>query len=257
MLQANTNIVIDPLFRVDVIEKSLRPQRAIYAAMHQDYSEHYVYDEPIIHDMTEEKAGEIILKRLLKKAHFGPCEHTCIVFSTGYFPHSVMQQARTHRVACSFDVQSGRYTSKRILELADKLIQQGYSSSDIEQVFYLRQPGFYTDRQGDRYEYTTTQRNKDIELIKSCVLHYKHNVCNNRYAEEQARGLIPFDIRQHFVVSFNVRSLMHFLDMRFPLDAQYEIRQLCELMWPHFEQWVPDIAHWYAQNRKGKNKLAP
>ena len=247
----------DPFFRVDVIDKSERPQRVIYTAMHQDYSEHYVYDEPIIHNIGEQDAGEIIVRRLCKQGHFGPGEHPHIVFSTGFFPHSVMQQARTHRVACSFDCQSGRYTSKRILDLADKLIHESYSNCDIEKVFYLRQPGFYTDRQGGRYEYTLEHRKKDIELIKNCVLHYKHNVCNNRYAEEHARGLIPFDIRQHFVVSFNARSLMHFFDMRFPLDAQYEIRQLCDLMWIHFESWVPDVAAWYDKNRKGKNKLAP
>ena len=48
----------------------------------------------------EQRAGEII-KRLLagERGHFGPLEHAQIVLNVGWFPHSVMQQARTHRVA--------------------------------------------------------------------------------------------------------------------------------------------------------------
>ncbi|MGL5194103.1 MAG: FAD-dependent thymidylate synthase, partial [Chroococcales cyanobacterium] len=51
--------------------------------------------------------GELIVKRLLagERGHYGPIEHVGIVFNCGFFPHSVMQQIRTHRVGISFDVQ--------------------------------------------------------------------------------------------------------------------------------------------------------
>jgi thymidylate synthase (FAD) len=239
----------DPYFRVDVLEKTPRPQRLIYAAMHQDYSEEFVYEEPFIHDISEEKAGDIITKRLLSHLHYGPLEHPHITFGVGYFPHSVMQQARTHRVAISFDVQSFRYSGKRILDVID-------SKRNVEDVFYVRPIGKYNDRQGKKYEYTEEGRIIDLqECIRAANL-YADKI-EAGYAEEHARGMIPFDIRQHFVVTFNVRSLMHFMDMRFPLDAQYEIRRLCELMWGHFKEWTPDVADWYEKNRKGKNKLAP
>jgi thymidylate synthase (FAD) len=76
-------------------------------------------------------------------------------------------------------------------------------------------------------------------------------------AEEQARGMIPFDFRQHFVVSFTLRALLHFLDMRAKADAQEEIRQLCSLMWEPTAAWVPEIAAWYHRTRWGKARLAP
>ena len=106
---------MDPLFRVDVLAKTQCPQLLTYSAMHQDYAEGYIYDEyrPDQNDvwlygkLTEEEAGEQCVKHLLKggRGHFGPCEAPQITFSVGYFPHSVMQQARTHRVGVSFDVQ--------------------------------------------------------------------------------------------------------------------------------------------------------
>ena len=40
-------------------------------------------------------------------------------------------------------------------------------------------------------------------------------------------------------------------------DAQLEIWQLCELMFPHLEAWAPEIAAWYKATRYGKARLAP
>jgi thymidylate synthase (FAD) len=79
----------------------------------------------------------------------------------------------------------------------------------------------------------------------------------NGMSEEQARGTSLFDFRQHFVVSFSLRSLLHFLDLRAKKDAQLEIQQLCQLMLPHLQSWCPEVADWYVKNRWGKARLAP
>jgi len=238
----------DPYFRVTPLSRTEQPQTLIWQAMHQDYSEQYVaYETP----PCESEAGRIAVKRLLQggRGHYGPLEHPSITFSVGWFPHSVMQQARTHRVGVSFDVQSMRYTGDRICKAAaDRL--------PLEEVFYLRPVGEYTDRQGKKYSYTADQREIDLQHISVATCRYAELI-QKGYAEEHARGLLPFDFRQHFVVSFSLRALMHFLDLRAKLDAQWEIRQLCELMWPHFEAWAPEIASWYRDNRWGKARLAP
>lgn len=241
---------LDPRFCVEMLRATERPQALIYAAMHQDYSENLVARESHTLAISEEKAGEILVRRLLAHQHYGPLEHPQISFNVGYFPHSVMQQARTHRVGVSFDVQSGRYTSKRIIQAAK-------GERDLEDVFYLRPVGTYTDRQGSPYLYGPELRARHLKQVQEAAEQYRINVEDNGMAEEHARGLLPFDVRQHFIVSFNTRSLMHFLDLRSPRDAQLEIQQLTDLLWPHFEGWVPDVAAWYAKNRLGKNKLAP
>ena len=241
---------MDPLFRVDLIAQTPNPQQCMYAAMHQDYSENYVFDG---RDKWpgETEAGEICIKRLLHggRGHHGPLEHPQIILNCGWFPHSVMQQARTHRVGVSMDCQSMRYTGDRICRAAN-------GELSIEEVFYLRPLGHYSDRQGKKYEYTQDQRKEDLHICKVAAERYR-NLIKAGYAEEHARGILPFDYRQHFVVSFNTRSFMHFLDLRAKLDAQLEIRQLCDLMWPHFEAWVPQIAAWYHENRWQKARLAP
>jgi thymidylate synthase (FAD) len=240
----------DPLFAVKVIAATPSPQRCIYGAMHQDYSEKFVYEE--IDEWPEErKAGEIAVNRLLKgdRGHYGCTEHPQITFATGYFPHSVMQQARTHRIGTSFDCQSMRYTGERISKAANGAVS-------LEEVFYLRPVGFYGDRNGKKYEYTEARREADLGICLEAAARYSFLV-NNGFAEEHARGMLPFDYRQHFVVSFSMRSLMHFLDLRAKLDAQWEIRELCRLMMPHFKTWAPEISGWYLQNRYGKARLSP
>lgn len=237
-------------FRVEVISKMPNPQQVVYAALHQDYSENLVFDEREEWP-SESKCGELIVKRLLagERGHFGPIEHPQIVFNCGYFPHSVMQQIRTHRVGISFDVQSNRYTGNRIIDAAQGL-------KDIEEVFYLRPIGFYSDRQGKRYDYTQQQRDRDLAWCLEAAKHYAQMIAEGA-AEEHARGIIPFDVRQHFIVSFNARSLMHLLDLRAKPDAQLECQKLCDLLFPHFQEWMPELAGWYEKTRYKKARLSP
>jgi thymidylate synthase (FAD) len=279
--------MIDKYFRVEVLSQSPNPQQVIYAAMHQDYCEEFSYDnllwgnsrinnhwceQPNKDLIFEDEAGEIVLKNLLagQRGHYGPLEHPQMVINAGWFPHSVMQQTRTHRIGISMDVQSGRYTGQRVFHLGARLIESNGGTWDtnaaiklgpilldaIEEVFYLRPLGTYTDRQGKSYEYAEGKRYKHLCQIADAAVSYCIDI-QDGLSEEHARGLLPFDIRQHWVLSANVRSLMHLLDLRAKADAQLECQQLCDLIWPHFQSWVPEIADWYKQHRWGKAKLAP
>lgn len=144
---------------------------------------------------------------------------------------------------------SFRYTGQRILDVVE-------GKRELEDVFYLRPVGFYTDRQGKKYEYTADLRQEDLARCLDASRHYKKRI-DQGFAEEHARGLIPFDIRQHWVLSANPRSLMHLLDLRWKADAQLEAQKLCESIWPHFQAWVPAIATWYETNRLKKARLSP
>ena len=258
---------MDRFFKVKLLNQTINPNMLMYAALHQDYSEHFVADElnwigcygtasyySQKRVTSEKQAGQLVVDSLLKgnRGHYGPLEHPQITFNVGYFPHSVMQQARTHRIGTSFDCQSFRYSGKRIC----KAVESENVKEAIESVFYFRPVGFYTDRQGKKYEYTECKRNEDIELATTLAIHYRDRVSED-FSEEHARSMIPFDTRQHFVVSFNLRSAMHFLDLRAKADAQLEIQWLCETMIPYLEDWVPEVWAFYEKNRLHRAKLAP
>jgi len=238
---------MDQYFRVKKITAIQNPNQVMWRALHQDYSENFAFNET---PPPEKRSGEIVVERLLNgnKGHYGVLEHPQIIFNCGWFPHSIMQQVRTHRLL-SFDVQSFRYSGKRIIHVAN-------GDRDVEEVFYLRPPGFYTDRSGGRYEYTIAQREDDLAYVLNAAQRYKAKI-ESGIVEEHARGEIPFDTRQHWVMSGNLRSFMHLLDLRWKADAQKECQQLCDLIFPHIEEWVPEVAAWYLKNRSKRALLAP
>ena len=240
---------MDARFTVEVLSQTPNPQQIIYAGMHQDYAEQLVSTD---RDQwpEEPKCGELIIKNLLQgnRGHYGPLEHPQIVLNFGYFPHSTMQQMRTHRNV-SFDVQSFRYTGQRILDVVE-------DKQDLEDVFYLRPVGTYSDRQGKKYTYSDQQRQQDLDWCRQACHRYAERI-QQGLAEEHARGLIPFDVRQHWVMSANARSLMHLLDIRGKYDVQLETRVMTELMFAQFQQWMPEVAAWYEKTRWRKGPLAP
>lgn len=144
---------------------------------------------------------------------------------------------------------SFRYTGDRIVQVA-----QG--KADIEDVFYLRPVGAYNNRQGKKYEYTAEQRQQDLEWCLKAASLYSERV-EQGLAEEHARGLIPFDVRQHWVMSGNARAIMHLLDIRGKFDVQPETRVMTEMMFEKFKLWMPEVAAWYEKNRWRKGTLAP
>ncbi|MCP9940285.1 FAD-dependent thymidylate synthase [Synechococcus sp. Cruz CV12-2-Slac-r] len=144
---------------------------------------------------------------------------------------------------------SMRYTGDRIIRAANDEVE-------LEEVFYLRPIGDYNDRKGKKYVYTSAERSIDLELCRAAASRYRDLLAAG-FAEEHARGILPFDYRQHFVVSFSLRAFLHFMDLRAKLDAQLEIRELCDLMWPHLVNWAPQFAEWYEKSRLHKARLAP
>ncbi len=241
-------VLADPYLTVHTLARTDSPQRLIWQAMHQDYSEGFV---ACATPPPEDRAGELVVKHLLagERGHYGPLEHPAITLNAAFFPHCVMQQARTHRVGVSFDVQSGRYTGQRVVQVARGTL-------DLEEVFWLRPVGTYRDRQGKRYDYTPALRAEDAGRCYDAAEAYAAKL-ELGFSEEHARALLPFDFRQHFVVSFTLRALLHFLDLRAKLDAQDEIRALCDLAWPHLASWAPEVAVWYEASRLHKARLSP
>lgn len=244
----------DELEKCEVLDFSLLPQTLMYLKMHQCYSEAWVgYQKQIDIALRhgETKCGEICVKRLLEgeKGHYGILESPSITFACGYIDHDTVMQARTHRIGVSFAVQSMRYTSEHFIKAANGLIP-------VEDVFYLEQPGIKFDRQGNKFDYTHEQYEKKIDNIHQCLNHYA-SLVSIGMPPEKARDVLPHNYRQHFVVTFNLRSFLHFADLRLKKDAQDNIVKLADKLYGYVEKWVPEICGYYTEKRKGKARLAP
>lgn len=262
-------LINDPLFRIEILAKTERPNLVSYLAMHQCYSEKVIIDEiPELSKLPDFELGRRVVDKCLKFGHWSVIEAPTITFCVSGFPHNVMVQATRHR-HLSFSVQSQRYTGERIFKLAKLLVTcdkekctedadyKTYLEERIKTCFYFRPVGKYLDRNGNKYEYSERDLKTDISHVWESLKHYYHIVSNVGFAPEHSRDFLPQNIRQDFVVTMNARSLLHFCDLRLPHDAQPEIRTMAEIIFDKFESWMPECATWYRQHRYAKNKLSP
>lgn len=213
------------------------------------YTEHWVDYKGQIHCATV-STGALIVRRNGKVSICGNCiEHPAITLSVSGYVHNVMVQGRTHRIGTTWDCQSQRYTGKRVVKVANGELSP-------EDVFYVRPPGFYTNRQGKKYIWSQEDYDDELKWIlegcKRYAIKYEKGMC-----EEHIRDYLAQAIRQNFVVSFNLRSVLHFLDLRAKMDAQLEIQALCEQFIPILEQWAPNVWKYYEEKRLHRAKLSP
>jgi thymidylate synthase (FAD) len=248
-IKANDLLELDNKMKVVMLRQSQLPQTLVWQAGKNDYSE-----EPIhtIFPPNETECGKWVVEQLLanERGHWGPLEHPAIALDCVGFVHNVIVQARTHRVGVSFDVQSQRYTGRRVLKVA---------KGDLppEEVYYVRPPGLYLDRKGHKYEWTQEDYKRELMFCVEASERYTDLFENRGMAEEHLRDYLPQNIRQNFVVTFSLRAALHFLDLRAKLDAQVEIQALCEGMVPVIKAWVPEIFSYYEEKRLHKARLSP
>lgn len=243
---------------ISVLSATPNPQQMVWLAMRQCYSPDPVY-VPYEEDRipSEKRCGELIIEKLLKggKGHWSPIETPKFAFNVFGFPHSVMQQLRTHRTGVSFSVQSGRFTGKSFMRVPQATENQ---KELTENAYYLRPSGYYKSRDGKKYFYSEEEREQDLVSCKETCWVYRDKVVLFKQAEEHARRVLFWDIvRQPFVFSGNARSLMHILDLRSKKDAQLEIRALSWAMFQWFSLWMPEVADYYEKKRLEKAQLAP
>lgn len=246
--------------QVDIIRSTPLPQNISALVMHNDYSEKYVLDEPWWLNLGEKEAGNLVVERCLKYGHWSVLESCYFSFGVKGAPHSVMQQLRTHR-HLAFQVQSFRYSGKRFDDWYNKYstdLLGKKSYKEIKQLFYVREPGIYADRQGNRVDWSEADQiqaygdliNYLAKVIHSCRI-------KRKMPYEMFRDFLPAGYRQNFVVSGNLRAFLHLFDMRLPKDAQLECQVIVQQIANLLESLCPEIMKFYNKKRAGKNKLAP
>ncbi len=151
-----------------------------------------------------------LLKYLLRHEHGSPFEHTFLQFriKAPLFVHAHWVK---HRIGTSLNTESGRYI-------------------DIHEEFYI--PSVFRKQAESNKQASTDEvvANSDVarviydQAVKQSFDTYKY-LLEMGVAREQARGVLPQSTYTSFVFTCNVRSLLHFLQLRTAEGAQYEIRQ--------------------------------
>lgn len=152
---------------------------------------------------------EEFLRRIIKMGHESVLEHASITFSI-ITNRAVTHQLVRHRIGVAYSQESQRYCN-----------YQGK--------LQIIRPAEYMDKNAYMdWEYS----------MKTCAQTYNWLVCKDnefRVKPEVARGVLPNDTKTQIVVTFNIRSLRHFLTLRLDTHAQYAIRDIASKIYKQID----------------------
>jgi thymidylate synthase (FAD) len=237
-------------FKVSVCPYATSPAigKAIWTGQHTCVSDDLTIDDDCPLESTA--AEQAVIKHQLNgdRGHYSVLNMAFIKFNISGFPHSTMCQVTRHHES-HFLVTSGRYTGQRFIDVIN-------GKKDIEDVFFVRPPGKYGDREGKAVEWDKLARLDRLDYIVQACEHYKSNI-ERGMPFEMAREFLPYCFRQNFTMSGTLKQFWHVLDQRSKKDAEWEIQILAKMMDELLFKLCPELQSWYSHNRFGKARLAP
>lgn len=243
--------------KVQVLAKTEDAERLVALAARNDYYSGNVADDDIEEVMEavkgktmDEKMQRLITTTLLKKEHYGPFEHPSITFHIEGVSRVTMAQITRHR-HLTFDIQSMRYvdfsedtpvaTPRSLTDPEHKTRGEGLIWYDMESDVPI------ADQEPD-VESMENARHIYEKTVENCKIGY-NQLLELGVPKEDARFALPLGTQVNMVVSGNLRSMMHVLNMRGKkADAQWEVMDMCEAMGEHLDDWVPITAEYFNEN---------
>jgi len=169
------------------------------------------YSDETIEDLFKRSGKENeFIEKLLDLGHESPLEHVTFTFGIEGISRVTSHQLVRHRVGASYSQKSQRYVSE------------------------------------DQFDYIvphTIKKNKNLEsyyeaIMKEINSAYKLMI-DQGIPPEDARYLLPNATETKMIVTFNARSLYHFFKLRCCNRAQWEIRELANIMLKEVKKVAP------------------
>lgn len=223
--------------QVKTLERTPNPEELAFRAGRNDYSDEWIGNkttEELLEDCSSDTIPEF-LYRALERGHHGIFEHPSISLSFEGVSRVTMSQVTRHR-HMSFDVKSLRYA------------KFGKGEWDVHQDMYNPESIKELD-DGEHGEY-------QWELCNA-VEKYNH-LLDEGVPKDEARYALPLATKVNVVMSGNLRSMLHFLDLRHAADVQNETIEYAKLVAQELEDWCPNVHEYYMDNMdQRENRLAP
>lgn len=230
--------------KVKLLEYTPNAEKLIASAAKLCYSSSGIED--LQNNLDKEKVDKF-LNMLMSYGHESPIEHVSFTFGIEGVSRSLTHQLVRHRIG-SYSQQSQRYVR-------------------LDQFEYVIPPSVEKDEEAKKIY---------IETMKSCQKSYDNiaNILKEKYinnglrdidaekkAIEDARYVFPNACTSKIIVTMNARSLMNFFRHRCCNRAQWEIRELAEIMLFEVKDVAPTLFKYCAPGcvnapcPEGKNVL--
>lgn len=174
------------------------------------------YSASGIEELDEKLTDESIIKlikKIIKLGHYSVLEHATFTFAIEGISRVTSHQLVRHRIA-SFSQQSQRYV---------KINKEGFP--------YIIPKSIAKD---DKLNKIFTEATKELDRIYNLFLDYN-------IAQEDARYILPQAVETKMIITVNARELLHIFRLRCCNRAQWEIRELANIMLKEVKIIAPNI----------------
>lgn len=194
--------------KVTLITHTPEPEKVIASAAKLCYSSSDI--ETLMDGLTSEKI-ETFIKKLTDLGHQSPLEHCTFTFGIEGVSRALSHQLVRHRIA-SYSQKSQRYVKEGQFEyITPRTIEE-------DDILF----GEY------------------IKLMRNIQEFYNHAI-KRRVPAEDARFALPNACETKLVMTMNIRTLLHFFEERCCNRAQWEIRQMADMMLDICKEIAPNI----------------
>lgn len=190
--------------------------------------------EDLSNGLTDEKITSFV-DMLSNLGHESPIEHVSFTFGIEGVSRALLAQITRHRIA-SYSVKSQRYVTEGCFEYVTPP-----EISDNPEALAL----FKETMQRDQEAYDKLAAVLKEKHIKTYLDEGKDQKTAERMAEkkaiEDARFVLPNACETKMVVTMNARSLMNFFHHRCCTRAQWEIREVADMMLSLVKEVAPSL----------------
>jgi thymidylate synthase (FAD) len=168
-------------------------------------------------DKMSEESHHRLFSHILSNKHMSVLEHVLLTFRV-VCDRGISHEFVRHRLA-SYSQESTRYVKYDDIEVID--------------------PQFDTSTKEGRDAHSEWEY-----MCNRSELAYKHMVNNLKIKPEQARSVLPTCLKTEFVVSMNIRQVMHFLETRlFATGVHPQMSHIALLLYQEVMREFPVIFH--------------
>lgn len=218
--------------KVELISHTPEPEKIVAAAAKLCYSQKSI--DGLLEGLDPQNTRQFV-GMLMEIGHESPVEHVSFTFGIEGVSRTLLAQMTRHRIA-SYSVQSQRYVS--MAEFA--YVTPPEIAADPEALALYRQAMADAAASYDRLSELLTKRHSQ-RLVAEGAEPAEAAKKAKKLANEDARFVLPGGCDTKMLVTMNARSLYNFFEHRCCTRAQWEIRQVAELMLEQVSQVAPTL----------------
>lgn len=180
--------------------------------------------------ITENSASKFV-QMICKKNHESVLEHISIsvrfIVNRG-FTHELVR----HRIA-SFSQESTRYCNYSTNKFDNNITFIIPPQINIES-------GIYSEHEYPHHTLNYEKENLWFQHMLRCEIAYKTAI-NQSWKPQEARGLLPIDLKTEIIITANLREWKHIFKLRTSDTAHPQMREIIIPLYNEFKQILPEI----------------